>query len=108
MMATTTGQQTRSGAKRRQMVLGGIQPVGSSRSERLDPLALPVRFTASDAGADERMRQIELTRDHVVLRRAVRGIHMRVNLRVSAFLGLALRLMPSEPGTPDLVTIWLE
>ena len=28
------------------MVLGGAMPVGSSRNQRLDPLALPVRFTA--------------------------------------------------------------
>ncbi len=41
------------------MVLGGAMPVGSSR-HRLDPLALPVRFTANDAGADERKRQVEL------------------------------------------------
>jgi Family of unknown function (DUF6101) len=90
------------------MGLGGAKPVGSSRSERLDPLALPVRFMASDAGADERLRQVELTREHVVLRRAVRGIHMQLNIRVTAFLGVALRLIPCEAGAPDLVTIWLE
>jgi uncharacterized protein DUF6101 len=90
------------------MVLGGAKPVGSSRDQRLDPLALPVRFTAADAGADERLRQVELTRDHVVLRRAVRGIHMRVNVQVTAFLGVALKLIPSEGDAPDLVTIWLE
>ncbi len=31
-------------------------PAGSSRAVRLDPLALPVRFAAIDAAADERMR----------------------------------------------------
>ena len=90
------------------MVLGGAKLVGSSRNERLDPLALPVRFTACDAGADERQRQVELTGEHVVLRRAVRGMHMRLDLRVTAFLGVALRLVPSEGGAGDLVTIWLE
>jgi Family of unknown function (DUF6101) len=89
------------------MVLGGAMPVGSSRS-RLDPLALPVRFTAKDAGADERLRQVELDRERVVLRRAVRGIHMAVNLPVSAFLGIALRLVPSEGDAPDTVAVWLE
>jgi Family of unknown function (DUF6101) len=86
------------------MVLGGVTPVGSSRVERLDPLALPVRFTASDAGADERSRDVELTRERVVLRRAVRGIRMAVNLPVSSFLGIALRLVPATDGTTDGAT----
>ena len=86
------------------MVLGGVTPVGSSRIERLDPLALPVRFTASDAGADGRSRDVELTRERVVLRRAVRGIRMAVNLPVSSFLGIALRLVPPADGTSDGTT----
>ena len=80
------------------MVLGGVTPVGSSRIERLDPLALPVRFTASDAGADERSRDVELTRERVVLRRAVRGIRMAVNLPVSSFLGPVSGLSTDAPA----------
>ncbi len=87
------------------MVLGGAMPLGSSRL-RLDPLALPLRFTANDAGADERQRQVELTRERVVVRRAVRGIRMAVKLPISAFLGVALRLVPS--GTSDLIVVSLE
>ena len=90
------------------MVLGGAKPVGSSRDQRLDPLALPVRFTASDAGADERLRQVELDRERVVLRRAVRGIPMKVRLPVSAFLGVALRVSAGEPNAHDAVALWLE
>jgi hypothetical protein len=89
------------------MVLGGAMPVGSSRS-RLDPLALPVRFTAKDAGADERLRQVELDRERVVLRRAVRGIHMAVNVPVTAFRGVVMRMVPSDEDTPDLVVVSLE
>ena len=90
------------------MVLGGATPVGSGRDERLDPFALPLRFTTSDAGADERLRDVELTRERVVLRRAVRGIRMAVNVPVTAFLGVALRLVARAPATPDLATVWLE
>jgi hypothetical protein len=90
------------------MVLGGAKPVGSSRDQRLDPFALPVRFTASDAGADERQRQVELDRERVVLRRAVRGIPMAVRLPVTAFLGVALRLVPGQEDGSDLVTLSLE
>jgi hypothetical protein len=90
------------------MVLGGAIPVGSSRAQRLDPRALPVRFTATDAGADGRLRQVELARDHVVLRRAVRGIRMAVNVPLTAFLGVALRLVAANGDAPDVVTVSLE
>jgi len=90
------------------MSLGGNHPVGSSRSTRLDPLALPVRFTAKDAGADERLRDVELTTERVVLRRAVRGIRMAVKVPVKAFLGVSLRLVPGAAHEDDLVTVSLE
>ena len=58
---------------------------------RLDPLSLPLSFHAQDARADGGTRQVELHREHVVLRRAVRGMRMAVNVRVSDFLGVAVR-----------------
>jgi hypothetical protein len=85
---------------RRQTTFGGALSVGSSRALRLDPLALPLNFTAADARADERVR--------VVLRRAVRGIRMAVNVPVAAFLGVALRLIPAIDAGPDTVALSLE
>ena len=76
---------------RRQTATGGFNPAGSSRVLRLDPLSLPLRFDAHDIRADGGVRQIELHRERVVLRRAVRGMRMAVNVRVSDFLGIALR-----------------
>ena len=58
---------------------------------RLDPLSLPVSFAAHDIRADGGVRQVELHRERVVLRRAVQGMRMAVNVRVSDFLGVALR-----------------
>jgi hypothetical protein len=58
---------------------------------RLDPLSLPISFHAHDARADGHVRQVELHRERVVLHRAVRGMQMSVKLRVSDFLGIALR-----------------
>jgi len=58
---------------------------------RLDPLSLPVSFDAHDVRADGGVRQIELHRERVILRRAVHGMQMAVNVRVSDFLGVALR-----------------
>lgn len=89
------------------MLLGGAMPCGSSRA-RLDPLALPVRFTANDAGADERQRQVELDRERVVLHRAVAGIRMAIRLPISAFRGVALRLLPAVAGSSDLISVSLE
>ena len=76
---------------RRQTAKSGINPAGSSRALRLDPLSLPVSFSAHDIRADGGTRQVELHRERVVLRRAVHGMRMAINLRVSEFLGVALR-----------------
>jgi len=76
---------------RRQTATSGINPAGSGRALRLDPLSLPLRFDAQDSRADGGVRQIELHRERVVLRRAVHGMQMAVNVRVSDFLGVALR-----------------
>ena len=76
---------------RRQTATGGINPAGSSRALRLDPLSLPISFHAHDARADGFVRQVELHRERVVLHRAVRGMRMSVKLRVSDFLGIGLR-----------------
>jgi hypothetical protein len=76
---------------RRQTAKSGINPAGSGRALRLDPLSLPVSFNAHDARADGCVRQIELHRERVVMRRAVRGMQMAVNVRVSDFRGVARR-----------------
>ena len=76
---------------RRQTATSGIHPAGSSRALRLDPLSLPVRFDAHDTRADGGVRNIELHRERVVLRRAVHGMQMAINVRVSDFIGVALR-----------------
>ena len=76
---------------RRQTATSGIHPAGSSRALRLDPLSLPVSFDAHDTRADGNVRQIELHRERVVLRRALHGMRMAVNVRVRDFLGLAVR-----------------
>jgi hypothetical protein len=75
----------------RQTATSGINPAGSSRVTRLDPLSLPMSFAAHDVRADGGIRQIELHRERVVVRRAVQGMRMNLNVRVSDFLGIALR-----------------
>jgi hypothetical protein len=90
------------------MQVGRAKPAGSSRVERLDPFTLPVQFSATDKAADGRVRFVELTPERVVVRRAVRGIKMAVNLPVAAYLGVALRMEPPQGDTPGAVAIVLE
>ena len=93
---------------RRQATTSRLAPAGSSRDERLDPFALPLRFEATDHTADQRVRTIELHPERVVLRREFRGIKMAVNLPVTAYLGVAIRMEPPSEETIGAVTIVLE
>jgi hypothetical protein len=81
---------------------------GSGRALRLDPFGLPVRFSASDAAADGRVRDIELHRERVVLRRSLQGMRMALNMPVAAFDGISLQLVPGESGTEDTLAVVLE
>ena len=51
---------------------------------------------------------LELTRERVVVRRAVRGMKMAINLPVAAYLGVALKMEPPQGDTPGAVSIVLE
>src|SRR5277367_3461657 len=88
------------------MSAGGAKPAGSSRTLRLDPLALPVQFRAADASADEQVRLVEVHHEGVVVRRSVRGVAIAVSLPVSAFLGVAIRLFaPDQTGGARVAVI---
>ena len=71
------------------MRVGGVAPAGSSRCARLDPFALPVRFSANDAGADGQVRVVDLSRERVVMRRAVRGVRMALSLPLALYRGVS-------------------
>jgi hypothetical protein len=75
---------------------------------RLDPYALPARYSAQDGSADGQVRNIELDRDRVILRRAVRGIAMKIGVPVTEFRGVALRILPPESGQPAAAAVMLE
>ena len=88
--------------------MGVDRPSGSGRALRLDPHALPVRYAARDSGADGHIRDIELDRERVVLRREVRGISMKIGVRVSEFAGVTMRTLPPEGEEPAAVAVMLE
>ncbi len=83
-------------------------PGGSGRALRLDPFALPARYAARDTGADGQVRQVEVTRERVVLRRAVRGIRMNVGVPLHEFRGVAMRTLPPDGDEPAAVAVTLE
>jgi hypothetical protein len=65
------------------MLLDGSS--GSSRAQRLDSTALPLRFETSDAAADGATREVELHRERVVLRRSPAGMRMELNMLLTDF-----------------------
>lgn len=83
-------------------------PAGSGRNARLDPFALPVRYRASDAGADDYERIVEISHDHVVMRRRVRGIAMKIAINVRDFLGVAIRIVPPKGEFDGAIAVMLE
>jgi hypothetical protein len=90
------------------MGAGEAKPAGSGRAVRLDPFALPVRFSASDARADGQLRLIELHRERVILRRAISGMQMAVCLPVTHYLGVAIRIIPPSGEDDGAVAVVLE
>ena len=81
---------------------------GSGRALRLDPFGLPVRFSASDATADGRVREVELHRERLVLRRSLAGMRMALNMPIAAYDGISMQLLPGEAGTEDVLAIVLK
>jgi hypothetical protein len=88
--------------------MGVDRTPGSSRALRLDPYALPVRYAARDSGADGQLRDIELDRERVVLKRAVAGIRMKVGVPVHEFSGVTMRTLPPEGEEPAAIAVMLE
>jgi hypothetical protein len=90
------------------MQFGGATPAGSSRALRLDPFHLPMQFPTEDAEADGQLRVVELHPSRVLLRRAVRGMRMVINLPIESYLGVALRLHAPSAGESGSAAIVLE
>ena len=68
---------------------------GSSRDERLDPFALPLRFELADhAGRRTRASGRACAASAWCCAAVSRGIKMALNLPVAAYLGVAIRMEP--------------
>jgi hypothetical protein len=65
-------------------------------------------FATADARADGGTRTVELHRQRVIVRRAVAGMTMAVNLPVRSFLGVALHVRPPLAMDAGEVAVILE
>lgn len=93
---------------RRQLRVGRAEPAGSSREQRLDPPSLPKFFNARDERADGGLRQVEITRDRVIIKRSVQSIRMLLKIRVADYFAMTLRATVAADNMPGAWVLWLE
>ena len=72
----------------------------------VDESEWPIMFQSIDSAADGGARLIELHRDHLVLRRRMAGIAMKLRLEFSAYQGIAVALLDPD-GDDDGVAVVL-
>lgn len=72
------------------------------------PVHLPLRMVAADEAADGQTRAVEIDARRVLLMRSVRGIRMRLNLPLAAYLGVSARLTASGPDCAGRIALVLE
>jgi len=85
----------------------GVLAAGIGASLRLDPAQLPTRYAAPDRGADSGQRSIDLHADRVVIRRTASGARMKLQLRVSAYRGVAVRIGDRPGSAGDTIEVVL-
>lgn len=85
----------------------GVLAAGIGASLRLDPAQLPTRYAAPDRGADSGQRSIDLHADRVVIRRIASGARMKLQLRVSAYRGVAVRIGDRSGSAGDTIEVVL-
>ena len=90
----------------RRQAASRLLPAGSSRTLRLDPFSVPLRFAPEDGSEAAPVRAIELHSDRVIMLRTLPGITMTVTLPMQCFLGVAIHmqaLTDSQPGSAAVV-----
>lgn len=85
----------------------GVLAAGIGASLRLDPAQLPTRYAAPDRGADSGQRSIDLYSDRVVIRRTASGARMKLQLSVSAYRGVAVRISDDASQPADTIEVVL-
>ncbi len=93
---------------RRSNGVGGALPAGPDCIEQFGPVSLPIRFCTADETADGHTRTVEIDNRRVLLMRSVRGVRMRLNLPLAAYLGVSVKLLEAETESGDRIALVLE
>lgn len=92
----------------RRQTVGRVHPAGSSREQRLDPPTLLKHFNARDERADGGLRQVEITRDRIIIKRVVQSIRMMLKVRIADYFAITLRAATPADNLPGAWVLWLE
>lgn len=78
----------------------GATPAWGGRSLRLDPLALPVRWSVptDQGGPAAHDAAVYLDRSGVIVKRRLSGLPLTLSLPIAAYAGVAIRLTPDAQG----------
>ncbi len=71
-------------------------PTGRSTDARLDQAS--ARIIAQDSRADDRRREVVISRDRVTIERSFRGIAMRLSIPVESYQGVCVALKGGRSG----------
>jgi hypothetical protein len=93
---------------RRRTTTGRVTPAGSSRGERLDPLARPLQREIFSRSGDEWTLRGEFNLARVAARHTARGITLPLSLPLAAYRGIAIRLEPPAGEAAGAVAVVLE
>jgi Family of unknown function (DUF6101) len=93
---------------RRRTTTGRVTPAGSSRNERLDPLAHPLQRELFSPTGDEWTRVGEFNHKRAAPRHAVRNSKMALRPPLAAYRGVAIRMEPPAGEAAGAVAVVLE
>ncbi len=84
-----------------------LEATMSFRGLKLDPARLPLCFNSPDASADGGERAVTLEADRVVMARRISDVAMKIALPVTAYRGVAIRIVPGMTEAEDRVAVVL-
>ena len=84
-----------------------LEAAAPGRAKKLDPARLPLNFNSPDAAADGGQRSITLDADRIVMARRISDVAMKINLPLTAYRGVAIRILPGVAEDQDRIAVVL-
>ncbi|MGQ4275240.1 DUF6101 family protein [Terrihabitans sp. B22-R8] len=76
-------------------------------TRRVDPAALPARFVSPDAAANDGQRNVVLDAERVVLARRLGPVAMKIELPLTSYRGVVVRIIPGLTEAEDRISVVL-